>query len=92
MKMKESDIANLIVGIAKTQAAIVNVFCRNDIQLLSRVKASLVAIYGSSQQQANFSTLPSLALDVALSTRGPNQKNLQEEVLEVVSRLISKSG
>lgn len=95
--MTPSQIAELIIGIAKTQAAIVNAVSavvdngNFQPQVKLKVDAALHGLRGGQHQQSpQWSNLNAQALQAALAPTSPAMKSLHETMLAQVETLLQE--
>jgi hypothetical protein len=88
-------LSEILIGIAKTQAAIIGALREpNDIKLLSSVQSrvgGLVGVGRTTKQPITFENLPAHLLLKALSTPGPQGQTIEQFADQEVGRLLGKT-
>ena len=91
----KEELTDILVGIAKTQAAVVNALREKSggVELLATVQRTVGGVAGlgrPNKQPITFSNLPAHLLLKALSTPGPQGQSLEQLASQEVGRLLHK--
>ena len=87
----EKELAEVLIGIAKTQAAIIQALQKHDgHRLFSDIK-STVGGAASYRSKPNLQNLSARLLDKALSTPGPKGQTIEQLAHQELSKLVPKS-
>lgn len=94
-QITEKQLSEILIGIAKTQAAIIGALREpNDIKLLSAVQSrvgGLVGVGRATKPPITFENLPAHLLLKALSTPGPHGQTIEQFASQEVGKLLGKS-
>jgi hypothetical protein len=94
MPIKEKDLIDLMIGIAKIQAAIIETLYEKDKTILPVIQRKVGAIgeqIGQNKKPSTFQNLPARLFSSALSTHGPNAPSLERLAQREFDRLFHKS-
>ena len=94
-QITEQQLVQIIVGIAKTHAAVISAVRGQDITLLASIQSRVGAIAGhgrASKPEISFENLSAHLLLRALSTPGPNAQTIDQFASQEVGKLIHKSA
>ena len=94
-QITEQQLVQILVGIAKTNAAVIEAIRGHDITLLSAVQSRVGAIAGhgrASTPEISFENLSAHLLLRALATPGPNAQRIEQFASQEVDKLLRKSA
>ena len=88
MSITEKNLEDLVVGIVKTQAAVIEALSENNMSALPKIHSRVGALVS---QQASLKSLPAQLFLKALSTPGPTAPSLEQLAHQEFGRLLNKS-
>lgn len=94
-QLSENQLVQILVGVAKTHAAVIEAIRGQDIALLSAVQSRVGALAGNGRPvkaEISFENLSAHLLLKALSTPGPNAQSLEQLAAQEVGKLLRTSA
>ena len=94
-QITEQQLVKILIGIAKTHAAVIGAVRGQDINLLSSIQSHVGAIAGhgrASKPEISFENLSAHLLLRALATPGPNAQTIEQFASQEVGKLLHKSS
>ncbi len=93
MSTPEKELTELMIGVAKTQAAIIEALHESDINLLSKILSRVggVAGHGKKKLTTTYQNLPAQMLLKALASPSPNGPTLEQFAHQKFEELSDKT-